>query len=85
MKTRGSDTTSHEASSAMRRKEHRVASCPQQATTSPNSNTRLSTLPQRTDRIAIPNATAASNRKQGAVESNKLNTSFRMGFLLNRK
>ncbi|KAL0434151.1 UNVERIFIED_CONTAM: hypothetical protein Slati_2749400 [Sesamum latifolium] len=29
MKTRGSDTTSHEAPSAMRGNEHRVASCPQ--------------------------------------------------------
>ncbi|KAL0404467.1 UNVERIFIED_CONTAM: hypothetical protein Sradi_2087500 [Sesamum radiatum] len=33
IKTRGSDTTSHEAPPTMMGKEHRVASCPQHATT----------------------------------------------------
>ncbi|KAL2240960.1 UNVERIFIED_CONTAM: hypothetical protein Sindi_0737200 [Sesamum indicum] len=75
MRYRGSDTTSHEAPSAMRGKGHRVASSP--PTTSANSNTPPKTrraLAQHTDRNSNNNsnskqqqATAASNSKQGAV------------------
>ncbi|KAL0320294.1 UNVERIFIED_CONTAM: hypothetical protein Sradi_5290900 [Sesamum radiatum] len=79
IKTRDSDTTSQGERGTVRlavRSKRQLL---------PNSNTRLSTLAQHADRIGTPNATTESNSKQGAVECSKSNTSFRTGFLLNRK